>query len=145
MYLPNINITTQGDGWWILIIRSSFLDDPKNLIDFCSEKVETSRYRTIWTKAISIVNPSPLVILFHDFFIVYTVADIDVCFVGDVDDCGIQVEDIGWFPCRMKMDIETLHECCFSRAYLSYERGGRRWLPAMPTQTITVGVMVMVK
>jgi hypothetical protein len=56
-------------------------------------------------------------ILFHDFFVVYRVADVDVGFVGEVKDCWVEVEDIGRVSLGMEVDVETLHECCFAGAW----------------------------
>lgn len=55
-------------------------------------------------------------ILFHDFLVVYWVANIDICFVWDINDGGIEIENIGWISLCMEVHIETLHKSCLSRA-----------------------------
>ena len=60
-------------------------------------------------------------ILFHNFFVLYGVTDIDVRFVGEGQDGGVKVEDVGWFACCVQVHVETLHEGCFARTWSYYE------------------------
>ena len=55
------------------------------MIDFCGEEIQRCKDASVGAK----------VVLLHDFFVVYRVADVDVGGEWDIADRGVEVQDVG--------------------------------------------------
>ena len=85
----------------------SFLEKVEDLINPGSEKVQRREDAAVRAE----------VVLFHDFFVVYRVPDIDVAVKGDITDGGIEVDYVGGRALGVEMRVDSLHKGCFARTW----------------------------
>ena len=95
------------------------------MVDFRCEEVETCQDAPVGAE----------VVLFHYFFVVYRVADVDVAFEGHGADCGIEVDDVGRgggggvpLVVGVQVGVEALHEGRFAGAGHAYADDGDGWV-----------------
>ena len=70
--------------------------------------------------------------MFHDFFVIYGIADVDVAVEGNGAYGGVEVDHVGGLALGMEVRVYSLHEGGLSGAWgdtmLGYPyQGGVRW------------------
>lgn len=84
----------------------ALLEEGNDLIDLGRKQVEGGEDTTV----------GPQIVLFHNLFVVYAVADIDVGLERNIDYSRVKVEDIGFLLVHVEVIVNALHESCLARA-----------------------------
>lgn len=94
----------------------AFLDVAEDLVELGREQVQGGHDSAVGAE----------VVLLHDFGVVDRVADVNVGLEGQVDDGGVEVEDVGRLVSRVEVRVDALHEGgCVRGAMLARE--SRTW------------------
>jgi hypothetical protein len=82
------------------------------LVEFGGEQVQGSDDGAVGSQ----------VVLFHDFFVVDGVSNINVCSVSEVGDCGVEVKCVKWFLFGVQFQVQPLHQRGLATSLLAQTR-----------------------
>ena len=63
------------------------------LVELGCENVKAGHDCTVWTKFVAL----------HDLLVLHSIADINVCWEGHVNDCGIKVDSVEFFAFSVEL------------------------------------------